>query len=84
MHRQIAGSEGCGAIWEQYGIQRAEIAMLTVQELNKHLPFRLGISIRDSCWTERIAMEQVSVGRFRRGCCQACKIKERKSAAFKV
>lgn len=59
MHRQIAGAEGCGAIWEQYGIQRAEIAMLTVQELNKHLPFKLGISIRDSCWTERIAMEQV-------------------------
>ncbi|CAK5081284.1 unnamed protein product [Meloidogyne enterolobii] len=60
MHRQIAGAEGCGAIWEQYGIQRAEVAILTIQELNKILPFRLGISIRDSCWTERIAMEQVS------------------------
>jgi len=75
MHRQIAGAEGCGAIWEQYGylaiykdiyivinykgIQRAEVAILTIQELNKILPFRLGISIRDSCWTERIAMEQV-------------------------
>lgn len=47
MHRQISGTEGCGAVWEQYGIQRAEIAMLTVRELNKHLPFRLGISIRD-------------------------------------
>uniref|UniRef100_A0A914GQ16 G-protein coupled receptors family 3 profile domain-containing protein n=1 Tax=Globodera rostochiensis TaxID=31243 RepID=A0A914GQ16_GLORO len=74
MHRQIAGSEGCGAIWEQYGIQRAEIAMLTVQELNKVLPFRLGISIRDSCWTERIAMEQ-TIAFLREGvtqcsCCQ--------------
>uniref|UniRef100_A0A915DXN1 Receptor ligand binding region domain-containing protein n=1 Tax=Ditylenchus dipsaci TaxID=166011 RepID=A0A915DXN1_9BILA len=59
MHRQIAGAEGCGAVWEQYGIQRAEMAVLTVQELNQHLPFKLGISIRDSCWTERIAMEQV-------------------------
>lgn len=59
MHHQITGAEGCGLIWEQYGIQRAEIAMLTVHELNKHLPFRLGISIRDSCWSERIAMEQV-------------------------
>ncbi|KAF7635486.1 ANF_receptor domain-containing protein [Meloidogyne graminicola] len=39
MHRQIAGSEGCGAIWEQYGIQRAEVAILTIQELNKILPF---------------------------------------------
>lgn len=69
MHRQIAGAEGCGAIWEQYGIQRAEIAVLTVQELNKHLPFKLGISIRDSCWTERIAMEQVN-------CLKKPKIKE--------
>jgi hypothetical protein len=33
--------------------------MKTVEELNRVLPFRLGISIRDSCWTERIAMEQV-------------------------
>lgn len=59
MHRQIAGTEACGAIWEQYGIQRMEIAVLTVQEMNKILPFKLGITVRDSCWTERIAMEQV-------------------------
>ena len=74
MHRQIAGSEGCGAIWEQYGIQRAEIAMMTVAALNEQLPFRLGISIRDSCWTERIAMEQ-AIAFLREGvaqcsCCQ--------------
>lgn len=36
MHRQIAGTEGCGAIWETYGIQRAEVAMLTVAELVTH------------------------------------------------
>lgn len=66
MHRQIAGTEACGAIWEQCklecmsittvfldGIQRMEIAVLTVQELNKILPFKLGITVRDSCWTER-------------------------------
>ncbi|KAK0425117.1 hypothetical protein QR680_009040 [Steinernema hermaphroditum] len=58
VHRQIAGTEGCGPIWEQYGIQRAEIALSTIEELNRELPFRLGISIRDSCWNERIAMEQ--------------------------
>uniref|UniRef100_A0AC35FN88 G-protein coupled receptors family 3 profile domain-containing protein n=1 Tax=Panagrolaimus sp. PS1159 TaxID=55785 RepID=A0AC35FN88_9BILA len=74
MHRQVAGTESCGAIWEQYGIQRAEIAMLTVEELNRQLPFRLGISIRDSCWTERIAMEQ-AIAFLREGvaqcsCCQ--------------
>lgn len=59
---------------EQYGIQRAEIAMIVVEELNKHLPFKLGISIRDSCWTERIAMEQ-AIAFLREGvaqcsCCQ--------------
>uniref|UniRef100_A0A7E4WCF0 G_PROTEIN_RECEP_F3_4 domain-containing protein n=1 Tax=Panagrellus redivivus TaxID=6233 RepID=A0A7E4WCF0_PANRE len=74
MHRQISGAEGCGAIWEQYGIQRAEIAMMTVAELNRELPFKLGISIRDSCWTERIAMEQ-AIAFLREGvaqcsCCQ--------------
>uniref|UniRef100_A0AC34RD06 G-protein coupled receptors family 3 profile domain-containing protein n=1 Tax=Panagrolaimus sp. JU765 TaxID=591449 RepID=A0AC34RD06_9BILA len=74
MHRQISGAEGCGAIWEQYGIQRAEIAMLTVAALNEQLPFRIGISIRDSCWTERIAMEQ-AIAFLREGvaqcsCCQ--------------
>ncbi|KAI6203700.1 G-PROTEIN-RECEP-F3-4 domain-containing protein [Aphelenchoides besseyi] len=74
MHRQIAGTEACGAIWEQYGIQRMEMAVLTVAEMNKILPFKLGITIRDSCWTERIAMEQ-TIAFLREGvqqcsCCQ--------------
>uniref|UniRef100_A0A0M3HUR1 AraC family transcriptional regulator n=1 Tax=Ascaris lumbricoides TaxID=6252 RepID=A0A0M3HUR1_ASCLU len=46
LHHQIAGTEGCGQIWEQYGIQRTEIALSTIAELNNHLPFKLGISIR--------------------------------------
>ncbi|KAI6234516.1 hypothetical protein M3Y99_00803900 [Aphelenchoides fujianensis] len=74
MHRQIAGTEACGGIWEQYGIQRMEMAVLTVAEMNKILPFKLGITIRDSCWTERIAMEQ-TIAFLREGvqqssCCQ--------------
>ncbi|VDN01111.1 unnamed protein product [Thelazia callipaeda] len=58
LHYQITGTEGCGRIWEQYGIQRMEIALSTIAELNTYLPFKLGITIRDSCWTERIAIEQ--------------------------
>ncbi|CAB3408217.1 unnamed protein product [Caenorhabditis bovis] len=74
IHRQIAGSESCGEIWEQYGIQRSEIAMLTVRQINEELPFKLGLSIRDSCWSERIAMEQ-TIAFLREGvaqcsCCQ--------------
>uniref|UniRef100_A0A915PZJ0 G-protein coupled receptors family 3 profile domain-containing protein n=1 Tax=Setaria digitata TaxID=48799 RepID=A0A915PZJ0_9BILA len=66
LHYQITGTEACGRIWEQYGIQRMEIALSTVEELNALLPFRLGISIRDSCWTDRIAMEQ-SIAFLREG-----------------
>ncbi|CAI5439226.1 unnamed protein product [Caenorhabditis angaria] len=74
IHRQIAGSESCGEIWEQYGIQRSEIAIKTIREINEKLPFKLGLSIRDSCWTERIAMEQ-TIAFLREGvaqcsCCQ--------------
>ncbi|CAJ0571112.1 unnamed protein product, partial [Mesorhabditis spiculigera] len=58
LHRQMAGAEGCGEIWEQYGIQRTEVALKTVKEWNKRLPFRLGITIRDTCWNDRISMEQ--------------------------
>ncbi|VDD96721.1 unnamed protein product [Enterobius vermicularis] len=50
--------EGCGDIWEQYGIQRTEIALKTIRDLNDILPFKIGITIRDSCWAERVAMEQ--------------------------
>lgn len=60
IHRQIAGTDSCGEIWEQYGIQRTEIALETVRQINRQavLPFQLGISVRDSCWSERVAMEQ--------------------------
>ncbi|KAM3722055.1 Metabotropic glutamate receptor [Dirofilaria immitis] len=66
LHYQITGTEACGRIWEQYGIQRMEIAFSTIAELNTLLPFKLGISIRDSCWTDRIAMEQ-SIAFLREG-----------------
>ncbi|CAD6184781.1 unnamed protein product [Caenorhabditis auriculariae] len=70
----VAEMHGEIQVWEQYGIQRSEIAMKTVREINEHLPFRLGLSIRDSCWTERIAMEQ-TIAFLREGvaqcsCCQ--------------
>uniref|UniRef100_A0AC35UA74 G_PROTEIN_RECEP_F3_4 domain-containing protein n=1 Tax=Rhabditophanes sp. KR3021 TaxID=114890 RepID=A0AC35UA74_9BILA len=73
LHKQVAGTEGCGQIWEQYGIQRSEIAIKTVEKLNKRLPFKLGISIRDSCWTDRISMEQ-TIAFLREGVaqCQCC------------
>ena len=38
--------EGCGDIWEQYGIQRTEIALKTIRDLNDILPFKIGITIR--------------------------------------
>ncbi|VBB31958.1 unnamed protein product [Acanthocheilonema viteae] len=69
LHHQITGTEACGRIWEQYGIQRMEIALATIAELNAFLPFKLGISIRDSCWTDRIAMEQ-SIAFLREGVSQ--------------
>ncbi|VDK85939.1 unnamed protein product [Litomosoides sigmodontis] len=77
LHYQITGTEACGRIWEQYGIQRMEIALSTVSELNSFLPFRLGISIRDSCWTDRIAMEQ-SIAFLRESVsqCSSCKSEE--------
>ena len=62
IHQRISGSDSCGAIWEQYGIHRTEIALKTVDDINRNaniLPnVKLGMDIRDSCWTERIAMEQ--------------------------
>lgn len=60
IHRQIAGTDSCGEIWEQYGIQRTEMALKTLRRINEEgmLPFRLGMSVRDSCWSERVAMEQ--------------------------
>merc|ERR1719270_999414 len=52
----------CGTIREQYGIQRAEVALQTVQKINSDpslLPnITLGINIRDSCWYAPVALKQ--------------------------
>uniref|UniRef100_A0A915JTE9 Receptor ligand binding region domain-containing protein n=1 Tax=Romanomermis culicivorax TaxID=13658 RepID=A0A915JTE9_ROMCU len=62
IHRKTHGSDSCGEIWEQYGIHRSEVALQTVNEINQRSLIapgvKLGIHIRDDCWTERIAMEQ--------------------------
>ena len=55
-------TRSCGEIWEQYGIHRTEMLLLTLDEINNNpdiLPnITLGWDIRDSCWYSPIAMEQ--------------------------
>lgn len=57
-----AQTRTCGAVREQYGIQRVEVAFKTIDSINadpKILPnITLGIEIRDSCWHSPIALEQ--------------------------
>jgi hypothetical protein len=57
-----AQTRTCGAVREQYGIQRVEAAFKTIDSINadpKILPnITLGIEIRDSCWHSPIALEQ--------------------------
>lgn len=57
-----AQTRTCGAVREQYGIQRVEAAFRTIDSINndpKILPnITLGIEIRDSCWYSPIALEQ--------------------------
>uniref|UniRef100_A0AAY4DBE7 Metabotropic glutamate receptor 5 n=1 Tax=Denticeps clupeoides TaxID=299321 RepID=A0AAY4DBE7_9TELE len=52
----------CGAVREQYGIQRVEAMMLTLDRINADphiLPnVSLGCEIRDSCWHSAVALEQ--------------------------
>ncbi|KAM3869232.1 glutamate receptor, metabotropic 5a [Diretmus argenteus] len=52
----------CGAIREQYGIQRVEAMMHTLDRINADtsiLPnITLGCEIRDSCWHSAVALEQ--------------------------
>uniref|UniRef100_A0A8C7YHU5 Metabotropic glutamate receptor 5 n=1 Tax=Oryzias sinensis TaxID=183150 RepID=A0A8C7YHU5_9TELE len=52
----------CGAVREQYGIQRVEAMMHTLDRINadQHiLPnISLGCEIRDSCWNSAVALEQ--------------------------
>lgn len=57
-----AQTRTCGAVREQYGIQRVEAAFKTIDSINADpniLPnITLGIEIRDSCWHSPIALEQ--------------------------
>uniref|UniRef100_A0A8C2Z1A6 Metabotropic glutamate receptor 5 n=1 Tax=Cyclopterus lumpus TaxID=8103 RepID=A0A8C2Z1A6_CYCLU len=52
----------CGAVREQYGIQRVEAMMYTLDRINSDphiLPnISLGCEIRDSCWHSAVALEQ--------------------------
>uniref|UniRef100_A0A4W6F9G8 Metabotropic glutamate receptor 5 n=1 Tax=Lates calcarifer TaxID=8187 RepID=A0A4W6F9G8_LATCA len=52
----------CGAVREQYGIQRVEAMMHTLDRINDDphiLPnITLGCEIRDSCWHSAVALEQ--------------------------
>ncbi|XP_053297424.1 glutamate receptor, metabotropic 5a [Pleuronectes platessa] len=52
----------CGAVREQYGIQRVEAMMNTLDRINADptiLPnITLGCEIRDSCWHSAVALEQ--------------------------
>ncbi|KAE8295409.1 Metabotropic glutamate receptor 5 [Larimichthys crocea] len=52
----------CGAVREQYGIQRVEAMMHTLDRINldpQILPnISLGCEIRDSCWHSAVALEQ--------------------------
>ncbi|KAF3692885.1 Metabotropic glutamate receptor 5 [Channa argus] len=52
----------CGAVREQYGIQRVEAMMHTLDRINADqniLPnITLGCEIRDSCWHSSVALEQ--------------------------
>ncbi|XP_012869436.1 PREDICTED: metabotropic glutamate receptor 5 [Dipodomys ordii] len=52
----------CGAVREQYGIQRVEAMLHTLERINNDptlLPnITLGCEIRDSCWHSAVALEQ--------------------------
>ncbi|XP_065157823.1 metabotropic glutamate receptor 5-like [Atheta coriaria] len=52
----------CGEIREQYGIQRIEVALHTIDKINDDqtiLPnITLGIEIRDDCWYAPVALQQ--------------------------
>lgn len=52
----------CGSVREQYGIQRVEAMMHTLDRINADpyiLPnISLGCEIRDSCWNSAVALEQ--------------------------
>lgn len=57
-----SGALVCGDIREMYGIQRVEVTLKTIDEINKDqsiLPnITLGVEIRDSCWYAPVALQQ--------------------------
>ncbi|VUZ42520.1 unnamed protein product, partial [Hymenolepis diminuta] len=57
-----AFSRQCGSVREQYGIQRLEMLIRSIQEINENeniLPgIKIGLDARDSCWYGPIALEQ--------------------------
>ncbi|XP_022100465.1 metabotropic glutamate receptor 1-like [Acanthaster planci] len=52
----------CGEIREEYGVQRVEVMIKTLAEINQNptiLPnITIGYEIRDSCWYSSVALEQ--------------------------
>lgn len=54
----------CGVIRDQYGVQRVEALLYTLDKINSKeksrlLPgIRLGLEIRDECWDSSIALEE--------------------------
>ena len=54
----------CGVIRDQYGVQRVEALLYTLDKINNKnlsriLPgIRLGLEIRDECWDSSIALEE--------------------------
>lgn len=62
--KQKKASQGivCGRIREQYGIQRVEVTLHTIDKINNDnflLPnLKLGLEIRDECWYAPVALQQ--------------------------
>ncbi|RUS80043.1 hypothetical protein EGW08_012213, partial [Elysia chlorotica] len=58
---KTAYSRQCSTIREQYGIQRVEVFLMTIERINRDpdlLPnITLGWDIRDTCWYSPIALE---------------------------
>ncbi|XP_064473197.1 metabotropic glutamate receptor 5-like [Ornithodoros turicata] len=57
-----AQTRTCGEVREQYGIQRVEASLQTIDEINRNVSLlpniTIGIEIRDSCWFSPTALEQ--------------------------